>query len=51
MARKENICNVEMHHNFFFLLLTEHIYGVEHIDLNVEPVDDLRGEFSDEDYV
>ncbi|CAH1452579.1 unnamed protein product [Lactuca virosa] len=48
LARREIIHDVETHHVLRRDLM-EHIWNVGHIDLNLEPIDDLEGQFSDED--
>ncbi|KAL7592102.1 hypothetical protein Lser_V15G32850 [Lactuca serriola] len=48
MLRRAIVHDVESHHVFRRDLM-EHIWNVDHIDLNVEPFDDLVGQFFDED--
>ncbi|CAH1436675.1 unnamed protein product [Lactuca virosa] len=50
MSRRALVHDVEKHH-VLRRDLTEHIWNVNHIDLNTKPVDDLEGQFSDEDIV
>ncbi|CAH1436706.1 unnamed protein product [Lactuca virosa] len=48
MARRGIVHNVEIHHDLR-RDLKEHVWTVDHIDFNAEPVDDLEDQFSDED--
>ncbi|KAL7608425.1 hypothetical protein Lser_V15G09788 [Lactuca serriola] len=48
MSMRETLHDVETHH-VLYRDLTEHTWTVDHIDLNAEPVDELEGQFSDED--
>lgn len=50
LARRVIIYDFDTHH-VLHRDLTKHIWTVNHIDLNAEPVDDLDGQFSDEDVI
>ncbi|CAH1444558.1 unnamed protein product [Lactuca virosa] len=48
MSRRALVHDVETHH-VLRRDMKEHIWNINHIDLNIELVDDLEGQFSDED--
>ena len=50
VMRRPIIHDVETHH-VLRRYLTEHIWNVDNIDLNAEPIDGLEDQFSDEDFI